>query len=119
MLHWIIVFFLRWVICHYLDDFITVFKAKKTSTERIKAEAKVYIYLTELLGIPQNDSKDCEGIVVEVFRIEVDTSKFTARLLKEKLEKPKNTTSKILRQKSVTFINIQSLVGFLVLLASR
>ncbi len=112
-LHWIIVSFLRWVICHYLDDFIAVFKAKEASTERIKAEAKSYIWLTDLLGIPRNDSKDREDKLVEVFGIGVDTSKFTARLTKEKLEKAKNTTSKILEQKSVSFIDIQSLVGFL------
>ena len=35
------------------------------------------------------------------------------RLPKVKLEKAKNTTSKILRQKSVSFIDIQSLMGFL------
>ncbi len=74
-----------------MDDFIAVFKAKKASTERMKAEAKVYIWLTDLLGIPQNDSKDREGTMVEVFGIEVDTSKFTARLPKEKLGKAKNT----------------------------
>ncbi len=109
----IIVLFLRWVICHYLDDFIAIFKAKEASTERMKAEAKAYIWLTDLLGIPQNDSKDHEKIVVEVFGIEIDTYKFMASLPKEKLEKAKNTTSKILEQKSMSFIDIQSLVDFL------
>ncbi len=79
----------------------------------MKAEAKAYIWLTDLLGMPQNDWKDRERTVVEVFGIEVDTSKFTARPPKGKLEKTKNTTSKILGQKSVSFIDIQSLVGFL------
>ena len=51
-LQWIIVSFLRWVICHYLDDFIAVFKAKNASIERIKAEAKAYIWLKDLLGMP-------------------------------------------------------------------
>ncbi len=112
VLHWIIVSFLRWVICHYLDEIIAVFKAKKAFTERIKAEAKAYICLTDLLGMPRNDSKNHEGKIVEVFGIEVDTSKFTARLPKEKLEKAKNTTNKILGRKSVSFINILLVVGF-------
>ncbi len=51
-LHWIIVSFLLWVICHYLDDLIAVFKAKEASTEKMKAEAKAYIWLTDLLGMP-------------------------------------------------------------------
>ena len=63
--------------------------------------------------MPRNDSKDCEDILVEVSGIEVDTSKFTAHLPHEKLEKVKNTTSKILRLESVSFIDIQSMVGFL------
>ena len=48
----------------------------------MKAEAKVYIWLTDLLGMLWNDSKDREGTVVKVFGIEVDTSIFTARLSK-------------------------------------
>ena len=104
-LHWIIVSFLLWVICPYLDAFKAVFKVKEASTEKIEVEAKAYIWLTDLLGMPRNDSRTREGKVVEVFRMEVDTSKFTVRLPKKKLEKAKNTTSKILEQKSVSFID--------------
>ena len=63
--------------------------------------------------MPRKDSKDRQGTVVKVFGNEVDTSKFTARLPKEKLGKAKNTTTKILGQRSVSFIDIQSLVSFL------
>ncbi len=112
ILHWIIVSFLRWVICHYLDEIIAIFKAKESFTEIMKAEVKAYIWLTDLLRMLWNDSKNREGKVVEVFGIEVDISKFTTPLPKEKLEKAKNTTSKILGRKSVSFINIQPLVSF-------
>ncbi len=112
-LHWIIVSFLRCVICHYLHDFIAIFKAKEASMKRIKAEAKAYIWLIDLLSMARNESKDRESIAIDVFGIEVDTSKFTARLPKEKLEKAKNTSSKILEQKSVRLIDIQLLVKFL------
>ncbi len=60
-----------------------------------------------------NDSKDCQGTVVTVFGIEVDLSSFTARLPRDKLEKAILTPSKVLSQKTVSYIDIQSLVGFL------
>ena len=112
-LHWLIVSFLHWTLCHYLDDFIAIFKASKASTEQIKIEAKAYIWLTDLLGIPRNDSKDRDGTEVVVFGIEIDTSSLTARLPKEKLTKAIEATSRILNEKSVSFLDMQSLVGFL------
>lgn len=51
--------------------------------------------------------------MVIVFGIEIDTSLFTARLPQDKLKKVIGATSKILSQKAVSFIDIQSLVGFL------
>lgn len=76
-------------------------------------ETIAYIWLTDLLGLPRNDSKDCQGTVVIVFGIERDTSWFTARLPTDKLEKAIKATLKVLSQKAVSFIDIQSLVGFL------
>ncbi len=74
---------------------------------------KAYIQFTDLLGVPRNDSKDVQGTAVVVFGIEVDTSCFTARLPKKKLDKVTRATAKVLSQRSVSFIDMQSLVGFL------
>ncbi len=104
--------FLRWVLCHYLDDFVAIFRSE-SSPERLLAEVNAYIRLTDLLGLPRNDSKDCQGTVVTVFGIEEDTPSFTARLLRDKLEKAILASSKVLSQKAVSYIDIQSLVGFL------
>ena len=84
-----------------------------TSPERSVAEANAYIWLTDLLGLLRNNSKDCQGTVVTVFGIEVDTPSFTARLPRDKLEKAILASSKVLSQKAVSYIDIQSLVGFL------
>ena len=111
-LHWIIASFLRWLLCHYLDDFVAIFRSD-TSPERLVAEDNTYIWLTDLLGFPRNDSKDCQGIVVTVFGIEVDTCSFTAQLPRDKLEKTILASSKVLSQKAVSYIDIQSLVRFL------
>ena len=77
MLHWIITSFLRLVLFHYLDDFVAIFRSDALP-ERLVAEANAYIWLTDLLGLPQNHSKDCQGTVIKVFRIEVNTFSFTS-----------------------------------------
>lgn len=64
--------------------------------KKLVAEVNVYIWLTDILGLPRNDSKDCQGMVVIVFGIELDTSPFTLRLPREKLEKGIRTLSKVL-----------------------
>ncbi len=84
-----------------------------TSPKRLLAEANAYIWLTDLLGPPRNDYKDCQGTVVTVFGIEVHTSLFMARLPWEQLEKAILASLKVLSQKTVSYIDIQSLVGFL------
>ena len=48
-----------------------------------------------------------------VFGIEIDISLFTARLPADKLKKAIRATLKVLSQKAVSFINIQSLMRFL------
>ncbi len=104
-IHWIIAYFLRWVLCHYLDDFVAIFRSY-TLLEKWVAEANAYIWLTDLLSIPRNDSKDCQGIVVTVFGIEVDTPSFMTRSPRDKLEKAILALSKVLSQKAVSYIDI-------------
>ena len=96
-----------------MDDFIVIFPANVDTPSRICTEAKAYIWLTDLLGIPRNDSKDRKGTMIIVFSIDVDTNPFTARLPAEKLEKARKATEKLLKDKLVSFYEMQSLVGFL------
>ncbi len=77
------------------------------------AEANAYIWLTDFVGPPPNNSKHCQGKVVTVFGIEVDKSSFTALLPRNKFEKAILASSKFLSQKAVSYIDIQSLVEFL------
>ncbi len=104
-LHWIIASFLRWLLCHYLDSFVAIFRSD-TSPKRLVAKANAYIGLTDLLGLPRNDSTDCQVTVVTVFGIELDTSSFTARHPQDKLEKAILASSKVLSQKAVSYIDI-------------
>ena len=73
------------MLCHYLDNFVAVFKPKEATPSRIKKEARTYIWLTDVLGLLQNDSKDRKRTLVVVFGIEIDNPTFTAQFPKEKL----------------------------------
>ena len=112
-LHWVLLAFLRWILVHYLDDFIAIFTAAQARAQRIRQESRAYTWVTDLLGIPRNDSKDREGTKLTVFGIGVDTTNFTARLPNEKLEKAIRAMAKVLGEPSVSFLDMQSLVGFL------
>ncbi len=104
--HWILVSYLRWTFVHYLDDFVAVFLAVQTTDQRMKWENRAYNWITDLLGIPRNESKDGEGIQITVFGIEIDTSTFITRLLAEKLDKAVKATAKILTEKFVRLLKI-------------
>lgn len=76
-------------------------------------EREAYIRLTDVIGIPRNNLKDFKAVIVIVFGIEVDTTKFIARVPKDRLEQAQKATSKTLASDSVALLDIQSLVGFL------
>lgn len=99
--------------CHYLDDFIAIFSAKTTKNQ-IYDEELAYIWITDLLGIPRKDSKNCEGTELPIFGIEIDSATFTARLPQDKLERAIRKTGEVLKESigSISYIDIQSLVGF-------
>ena len=44
--------------CYYLDNFIVIFNVEEAIPVKMKAKALAYIWLTDLLGILKNDSKD-------------------------------------------------------------
>jgi hypothetical protein len=44
-----------------------------------------YIKITNILGIPRNDSKDQVGTVLTVLGLEIDTNLFTLRVPEDKL----------------------------------
>lgn len=112
-LHWILLSYLRWALVHYHDDFVAVFPAAQATDQRLKRESNAYNWVTDLLGIPRNESKDGKGTQITVFGIEIDTSTFTARLPAEKLDKAIRATSKVLAEHFVSLLIVQFVVGFL------
>jgi reverse transcriptase-like protein len=110
--HWILQSWLNWdLLQHYLDDFILVIPvAAQHTIPTINAE---YIEITNILGIPRNDSKDRVGTVLTVLGLEIDTNLFTLRVPEEKLLQAYKATAKALDQDSITLNEIQSTAGFL------
>lgn len=92
---------------------MAVFTAAQALTNQTRRAHIAYNWVTDLLGIPRNNLKDAEGTLVIVFAIEIYTKSFIARLPNDKLKKAVKATSKFLAEQSVTFLDIQSLVGFL------
>ena len=99
------------MLCHYLDNLVAIFKVDALP-ERLVYKAKAYIWITNLLGFPQNDPNNYLGIVVIVFRVEIDTFLFTVWLLVHKLETVIKATLKVFTQKMLSFIDILLIVGF-------
>lgn len=113
-LHWMMVSYLHWtLVCHYLDDFIYIIPASEVSSQRLHLDIKAYNELMALLGMPNNESKEEQGTAVIVFGIEIDTVNLIARLPQEKLQKVRDATSAALASKSISLLDIRSLIGYL------
>lgn len=112
--HWMIETYLQWErLLHYLDDFISVLQALAATPEQLAVNHKDYNALTDCLGIPRNEAKDCTGTVCTVLGIEIDTNTFEARLPKAKLDQAITATMEALTQRSLSLHDAQSLTGFL------
>ena len=111
-LQWILQAFFAWdLMAHYLDDFIRILPTNLLDhLEQIDHE---YRSLTDVLGIPRNKSKDCQGTVIEVLGIELDSNLFEARLPPEKLHRAISSSSAALESGSLTLLEADTLAGFL------
>lgn len=90
---------------------MAIFKAD-TLPERLEAKVNTCIGLIDILGFSQKNFKNCQKTVVIIFEIEIDSSLFIARLPIDKLKKAIGDKSKVLGQKAISFIDIESLIRF-------
>ena len=96
---------------HYLDDFIRI--VPPDSLESIEKINHEYRSLTDVLGIPRNESKDYEGTVVEVLEIEIDSNLFEARLPTKKLRRALSSAAAALKADTLSLHETDTLAGFL------
>lgn len=74
---------------------MAVFIVVQASTNLIRYAHISYNSVTNLLEILKNDSKDEEGTLVKVFRIEIDTKNFISRPPNDKLGNAIRATKKV------------------------
>ena len=109
---WILASFFRWIVRHYLDDFIFILRAGAKAAE-IRAVHDDYDSITFELGWPQNRSKDQSGTKIDVLGIEVDTWRMEARLPPKKLAKALHQVSQLLTAGRASMRDTQSVTGLL------
>lgn len=98
---------------HYLDDFIATLPAHEATLAKLSEYERQYKIVTDLLGIPRQQSKDQTGTVIPVFGIQVDSNLFIASLPPEKIAKAVAATAAALNTKFLTLREAQSLTGYL------
>ena len=96
-------------ILHYLDDFLAIGPQS--------ADAVAYDYsfasVCKQLGFQIKTEKSTTGTIADFCGLEIDTHAMQARLPPPKLEKARELVASAIRQKSLSLMELQSLVGFL------
>ena len=101
-------------IVHYLDDFIAIIAISAGSFQEVLTTFNnTYIYLTDSLGIPRNDSKDAAGTLIVVLGVEIDTTLLQARIPHDKLVRAASEAALLLQPVRVSYKALQCVIGFL------
>lgn len=90
-----------------------VFTIVQASTNLRRHACISYNWVTDLLEILKNDSKNAKSTLIIVFEIKIDIRSFIVRVTDYKWEKAIRRTSKALIEESVPFLDIQLLIRFL------
>ena len=85
----------------------------EATPNKIRMDSNNYIFLTEILGMPQQETKDIEGTVVSVFGIEVDMNLFKLRFPRNNLHKVCELAVAILNKKSIILFKAWMMTRFL------
>jgi hypothetical protein len=109
-LHWILEYELGWAsILHYLDDFLGVISAAQDAT----LYAAGFDRLCADLGFLIKDKKSITGTTADFLGLEIDTQAMEARLPADKQAKALSLVRTYLKRKSLTLLELQSVIGFL------
>lgn len=110
----------EWILFHYLpgtlvyhvlDDFISISESKKACQKALKK----FLRISDNIGIPISAEKKTEGPrkILTFLGIELDTVSQQTRLLNDKIIKCTEWIDKFLKEKKVTFKEMQFLLGLL------
>jgi len=93
---------------HYLDDFIFVLPS---SPSILLSTSLLYDEITDILGVPRNESKNVEGTTAEILGIEIDTIRMEARLSARKQAQAIEEIQLVLQHQSTTLETARRLAG--------
>ena len=96
-------------ILHYLDDFLAI---GPQSADALAFDCS-FASACQELGFRIKTEKSTTGMLADFCGLEIDTHAMQARLPLPKLEKARNLVASTIRQRSLTLVELQSLVGFL------
>jgi hypothetical protein len=109
-LHWILEYELGWPsILHYLDDFLGVIPP----TQDAALYAENFDRLCIELGFLIKEKKSVTGTTADFLGLEIDTHAMEARLPADKQAKALLLVRTYLKRKSLTLLELQSVIGFL------
>jgi hypothetical protein len=109
-LNWILQNEFGWTaVLHYLDDFLAVLAPHLNATQY----AEDFDSLCDDLGFTVKHKKSYSGTCTDFLGLEIDTAAMEARLPSEKHAKALLLVRTYLRRRSITLLELQSLIGFL------
>jgi hypothetical protein len=109
-LNWILQNELGWSgVLHYLDDFLAVLAPHLDATRY----ADDFDSLCDDLGLTVKHKKSYSGTCTDFLGLEIDTAAMEARLPSAKHAKALLLVRTYLRRRSITLLELQSLIGFL------
>jgi hypothetical protein len=109
-LNWILQHELGWTaVLHYLDDFLAVLAPHLDAAQY----AEDFDHLCDDLGFTVKHKKSYSGTCTDFLGLEIDTAAMEARLPSEKHAKALLLVRTYFRRRSITLLELQSLIGFL------
>jgi hypothetical protein len=109
-LNWILQHEFGWTaVLHYLDDFLAVLAPHLDAAQY----AEDFDRLCDDLGFTVKHKKSYSGTCTDFLGLEIDTAAMEARLPSEKHAKALLLVRTYLRRRSITLLELQSLIGFL------
>ena len=103
--------FLMQNVSHLLDDFFFV---GKPGTEQCQVSLDTFFRICSDINVPiKKEKTHFPSTVIVIYGIEIDSDKMIARLPADKLEKIRNDLVRFKCKRSVTLVELQSLLGLL------
>lgn len=102
---------------HYLNNFIAIFLSSQILQTSLIKYNKQYNWVTDLLDILKQESKDQTRTIILIFSIFINTNTFVISLLAKKITKAIKVLEKALAQKLLTFKEVQSFMRYILYFA--